>query len=229
MTILVEFRISTDRFELGSFIGRQTGVTGELERIVPTEKRAIPYVWATGTPDALAALTDTFETSDKTEAVAILDELQVSHSEHHQYLYRVEWILDELDIIKGIIDADGAILEGESAEGYWYLRFRFSDHSDVADFYQYLADNGITDFSIDSLYELRERAGRGSQTFTDDQREALTLAAERGYFDMPRQTSLDAIGEELGITQQATSERIRRGVRNGMFELLNIPTASENP
>jgi Predicted DNA binding protein len=48
---------------------------------------------------------------------------------------------------------------------------------------------------------------------TDTQREALVLAYERGYFNSPRESSLEAIGEELGITQQSLSSRLRRGHR----------------
>jgi len=39
------------------------------------------------------------------------------------------------------------------------------------------------------------------------------LAYERGYFDTPRETSLEEIAEELGITQQSLSSRLRRGHR----------------
>jgi predicted DNA binding protein len=48
---------------------------------------------------------------------------------------------------------------------------------------------------------------------TDTQREALVLAYERGYFDSPRESSLEAVAEELGITQQSLSSRLRRGHR----------------
>jgi predicted DNA binding protein len=35
---------------------------------------------------------------------------------------------------------------------------------------------------------------------------------QRGYFEIPRRVTLTDLAEELGITRQATSERIRRGV-----------------
>ncbi|MEA5389123.1 helix-turn-helix domain-containing protein [Haloarculaceae archaeon H-GB11] len=48
---------------------------------------------------------------------------------------------------------------------------------------------------------------------TETQREALVLAYERGYFDSPRKVSLEEVAEELGITQQSLSSRLRRGHR----------------
>ena len=46
---------------------------------------------------------------------------------------------------------------------------------------------------------------------TDSQREALVRAAETGYFSVPRQTTLGAMAEGLSVSDQAVSERIRRG------------------
>lgn len=228
MSILVNFTISTDRFELGDFIGRHEGLQGELERIVPTGDHAIPYVWVTGMPDRLDSLTERFEASDKTERVRVLDELTVSNSERRQRLYRIEWVLEDLDIIKGIITAGGAILEGESADHTWYLKFRFEDHQNVAEFYQYLADNEITDFQINSILELEDRADRRSASLSPEQREALTIAAQIGYFDLPRDGSLEMVSDQLDISQQAVSERVRRGVRNLVFDEFNLPHRNAN-
>lgn len=45
---------------------------------------------------------------------------------------------------------------------------------------------------------------------SDRQREALRTAYEMGYFDIPRRTSLEAIGTELDVSASAVSERLRR-------------------
>lgn len=45
---------------------------------------------------------------------------------------------------------------------------------------------------------------------TDRQREALRTAYERGYFEIPRRTSLESIATELGISASSVSERLRR-------------------
>jgi predicted DNA binding protein len=46
---------------------------------------------------------------------------------------------------------------------------------------------------------------------SDRQREALLAALDAGYFDVPRETTLSAIAETLGISDQALSARLRRG------------------
>jgi predicted DNA binding protein len=45
---------------------------------------------------------------------------------------------------------------------------------------------------------------------TDRQHEALRIAYELGYFDVPRRTSLEEIGAELDISPSSVSERLRR-------------------
>ncbi|MFC4826953.1 helix-turn-helix domain-containing protein [Halorussus aquaticus] len=49
---------------------------------------------------------------------------------------------------------------------------------------------------------------------TDKQHEALALAYTEGYFDKPRNTTLEALGESLGITQEAVIARLRNGEKN---------------
>lgn len=223
----MEFAISTDRFELGDLVSRQTGLRAELERIVPTGNNAIPYVWVTGSAEGLADLTSVLEASEVITSVDILDELTTRDGDD-QYLYRIEWKLGQLDIIRGIIESAGAILEGESVNGYWVLRFRFEGHSNMAEFYQYLVDNDITDFSIETITELQSGGERGpTANLTPEQREALRLAAQEGYFESPREVTLEELGTELGITQQAVSQRLRRATRHIVFDVLHLPQVTQ--
>ncbi|WP_424005553.1 helix-turn-helix domain-containing protein (plasmid) [Haloarcula salina] len=221
---MVEFTIATERFELGQMISEKSGLDAELERIIPTEECVIPYVWVTGPPLQLDELQETLRQSDEVSSFTALDELVVNGTDKRQQLFRINWVLPELDIIRGIINADGAILEGQNTDGYWLLRFRFSDHEQVAQFYQYLTDENITDFQIDSIYELEARSERGKVfDLTPEQREAITLAAQRGYFSTPRKVTLTELGDELDISEQAFSQRLRRATEEVIHSALNIP------
>lgn len=227
VAILVNFGISVEHFELGGFVA-DYAIEAELERIVPTGDRVIPYVWVTGDSEMLDSLTEALTASEKTRSVDVLDKLAIDRSSEVQCLYRIEWIVGELDVIRGIVDANGAVLEGESTNGHWRLRLRFPDHQNVAAFYRYLTDNAITEFHIESIYELEQRSDRASKPWTPEQREALSVAADRGYFEVPRDGSLESVGEALGISQQAASERVRRGVRNVVYDALGRPNAYDD-
>jgi hypothetical protein len=45
---------------------------------------------------------------------------------------------------------------------------------------------------------------------TEGQREILSLAAERGYYDTPRECTLTDLAEELGVAKSTASERLHR-------------------
>lgn len=45
-------------------------------------------------------------------------------------------------------------------------------------------------------------------TLTDKQREALALAIEAGYYDRPREATLDELADGLGVTRSAVSQRL---------------------
>lgn len=44
---------------------------------------------------------------------------------------------------------------------------------------------------------------------TERQRECLTVARRRGYFDVPRACTLAALADELGVDESTASETIR--------------------
>lgn len=55
---------------------------------------------------------------------------------------------------------------------------------------------------------------------TDPQREALLAALEAGYYEVPRDTTLAAVAERLGVSDQAVSSRLRRGTGTLLCETL---------
>ncbi|SEQ06389.1 helix-turn-helix domain-containing protein [Natrinema salaciae] len=68
-------------------------------------------------------------------------------------------------------------------------------------------------FRIQRIFQESDRTG-DRYGVTDRQREALVVALEEGYFDVPRSTTLTAVADELGISDQALSARLRRGQAN---------------
>jgi predicted DNA binding protein len=55
---------------------------------------------------------------------------------------------------------------------------------------------------------------------TGEQREPHVLAHETGHFDIPRGTTTAGLAEELGISDQAVPERLRRGYSRLVEQLL---------
>lgn len=68
-------------------------------------------------------------------------------------------------------------------------------------------------FRIQRIFRESDRSG-DRYGVTDRQREALLIALEEGYFDVPRETTLSAVAAKLDISDQALSARLRRGQAN---------------
>jgi predicted DNA binding protein len=64
------------------------------------------------------------------------------------------------------------------------------------------------------LYALSEMRTGDAYNMTDTQEAALMQAFQAGYYDTPREATLEEIAEELEISRQAVANRLRRGYRN---------------
>lgn len=60
------------------------------------------------------------------------------------------------------------------------------------------------------------------------QRELLTLALEEGYFDIPRQTTLEDLAEEMDITKTTASNHLRKAERSLMEFLVTYINLAAN-
>lgn len=202
MSVIVEFSIASEDFQLGQILRNSPVMHLELEQIVPTSNQVMPFLWATGEHH------ETFEQNIRTNpAVRELLKLDVVGD---SVLYRIEWETKPRDLIEGITKSDAVMLEAHG-NGIWNFRLRFRDHEKLSEFHNYVIENEIP-ISIDRTCTLIEETERGLRfDLTQDQRKALVLALEKGYFETPSEVSLDELADELGISRQALSDRIRRG------------------
>lgn len=65
-----------------------------------------------------------------------------------------------------------------------------------------------------------DTSSRELNELTQRQREALTTAFHRGYFDTPRTVTLEELANEFDITPQTLSRHIRIGVRKAVENLV---------
>ena len=202
MSVVVEFTVAADSFALGRSLGEQEGMEIELERVVPTPNSVMPFFWVRGgDPESLER---GVRDSSYIENLTALD------SVGDRVLYRVDWTGNYGNLVQGIVQTEGTVLEA-SGNPTWTFHVRFFDHEAVADFYNYCTDHEIS-VHIERVYSLTEESVRGrSFDLTAEQREALVLALRRGYFETPREVSMEELAAELDITQQAFSDRLRRG------------------
>ena len=79
--------------------------------------------------------------------------------------------------------------------------------------WEYAAKENIR-LDIIEIYSNEDAGGDESYGLTDEQRTALQIAFNRGYFSEPRDVSLSEVAGALGLSSTAMSGRLRRGMRN---------------
>lgn len=102
------------------------------------------------------------------------------------------------------------VLRGWAEGGGWKASLEVPDLDQLQKFRSYCTDRDIQ-FSVLRLYRSEEN-GSGEFGLTAPQREALVTAYSNGYFDEPRDASLQDVADELGISPSAASGRLRRGI-----------------
>jgi len=114
------------------------------------------------------------------------------------------------DVYHVAVDSGGLFTAGRAGRDTWTVRMRFPDEDAVAAVRDRCSARGL-EASIDTV---EDGVGPYADRFglTSAQRRALLTAADSGYFEVPRDTSLAGLAEELDISSQAASERVRRGL-----------------
>ena len=132
----------------------------------------------------------------------------------------------ELTVSPCLTEANGQFLDATRHDGRWTVRLRFPDREAVGTFFECCADRDGVTASLTRLYESDETGDR-PYGLSRPQLDALRLAFNAGYFDIPRSATLDDLAAELGVSDNAVSERLRRGMRSVLAATLVESDGSE--
>jgi predicted DNA binding protein len=115
------------------------------------------------------------------------------------------------------------LVRADWVDNRWVTKARFPDRSSLLTFREELVADGF-DVAVEQIHEDDE--GMTQFGVTDPQREVLILALDRGYYTVPRDASLSDLADELDISSQAASERLRRGTQTLVDNTLGAPARS---
>jgi hypothetical protein len=115
--------------------------------------------------------------------------------------------LDNLEGLQALATAEAIIERIDVRPDGWRQTGWFADRDAFSKFSSFWQRNA--DFRLRRLTQDGESAPAGDG-LTDRQHEALRIAYGRGYFDIPRQASLEDVAAELDISPSSASERLRR-------------------
>ncbi len=204
MSVIAEFTLAPGQLSLAAALSAVPSVELDVEREYGAHS-AMPVVfcWVRGGD------LDTFEEA-LAEDETVTDSTRLSDSENRR-LYRM-CLTGAAPVVTydTWIELGAARLDMRYADGRWHARMRFPDREALSTFRRFCVDHEL-DFRLDRLYDTDPTRGPPRDRLTAPQRETLRLAHERGYFEIPRKVTLADLADELGISNQAVSERLRRG------------------
>jgi predicted DNA binding protein len=111
------------------------------------------------------------------------------------------------------IQRGGVLLACTGTHGGLAIRMRFPDREAVA---AYRKDclNQEMPFNLTGLHSTDSPLEENHHVVTSAQHEIIVRAAEQGYFEVPRKVALCDLADRFDISDQAASERLRRGLSN---------------
>ncbi|WP_254532757.1 helix-turn-helix domain-containing protein [Natrinema gelatinilyticum] len=205
MAIIAEFTIPAENFPLGRVFDDLPNATVEIERVVPTGQSHLPYFWVTDAPDD--GIQDLLTAEAAFKSVTRID------YHENQGLYRAMWNPEVKGVLTAILDNDLTLLSAIGTHEQWTFEFRAEDSDQLSGFQQYCAAHDINT-QLTRLQSLAELQAGDEYGLTANQHEALLLAFNEGYYDQPRETDLETLANQLGISRPSFADRLRRGNHN---------------
>lgn len=215
MSVVVDFTVPTESFVLHEALAAEPSTTVEAERLASHGTEwVLPFLWASG--DNLEAFHEAVN-NDPT----VVDATVIEKSDH-TVLYKIEWVEAVNELVTELVDQHANILEATGHVDEWRLKLRFAEDEQVSAFRSHFAEKG-RDFEVHKLY-YPSVPRQQEYGLTPEQRNTLAVAQREGYFDVPRGISIEELADELGISSNAVSQRIRRASTNLIQHTLTIGT-----
>ncbi|MDZ7747045.1 MAG: helix-turn-helix domain-containing protein [Halobacteriales archaeon] len=199
MSLIARYAAKSDELPLTPTFS-QGSIRLVLERTVGVDpSRPAHFSWVTEGVETFEATVDVDPTVRNVTFLTESDERR---------LYRYELTDGSLTTYEQLVALGAQRLRVQYEDGWWHARTRFPDSEAFETYRSWLDDHDVSvrllhTYTPDTMTE----AG-----LTPEQRVVLELASERGYFTVPRETTAGELADELDISRQAVSERLRRGL-----------------
>ncbi len=203
MSVIAEVRVPSADFELGRILTVDGNTSIELESLVPIGDATVPLFWVhNASRESFLENVQRHPAVDDTSAVDVFKD---------RTLFTLDWNADQDHLFNGVHDHDGQLLSAVGTPDAWEFEFRFPAHERLSAFTDHCNHAQIT-LEMLRVYNPTEPDTAPWYGVTDPQREAMELAVEMGYYDIPRGCTTNELGAELGISDQAVTERLRRAI-----------------
>lgn len=212
MSTIAEIEIPASEFALRETFRSLPDLDFEVERVVAHDHdRVMPFVWVESAGADVEEVERVLAGDPSVDNVRVLDDFG------SRFLLQMDWIAD-IPLVHAIIDQGATILSANGTADEWILRVLFPDRELLSKTHEQAVDDDLT-MEILNIYGL-ENNRHAKFGLTEEQHETLLAAFERGYFSVPRDITLNEFADELDVSHQALSERLRRAhynlIKNGL-------------
>lgn len=219
MSIIASVTVPSQSFALHETLSTAPDTSIEAERLAThSTEEVLPFLWTTG-GDAVS-FHEAIQDDPTVVTATIVEETDESR------LYQITWDEAFIDFINEIIDQHATILEAKATNTSWQLQLRFTEEHLVSSFQDHFTERGY-EFEVNQLYSPTSSRQR-EYGLTPEQYDTLVTAVQKGYFNIPRSITNTELADTLGISSNATSQRIRRASTNLIQNTLIIGTDEES-
>jgi len=209
MTSIADIEIPIDGTGLGELFEHLPDLTCEMERVIASSGHGL---WLSGASQSAI--------EDGLDAASAIGEYALISDDEDRWLYDITFDPETIDIFELVLEEGGTVLSASASGRTWLLSIRFVDRESVSSLYDRLVEQDISP-TIVRLFDMNQEA-HSQCGLTARQYETLVAAIDHGYFEIPREVSMQELSEELDISHQALSERLRRAYRALVTSELNV-------
>ncbi|MEZ3172681.1 helix-turn-helix domain-containing protein [Halorubrum sp. RMP-47] len=218
MSVIAEVTIPSTAFELGQILRVEGPTQITLETMVPLGGRPTPFVRIRN--DAR----ESFERSVRDHPS--VNNIQLVDTYDDETLYSLDWEPSDTSLLWKILDLDAVLLDASGDVDAWQLELRFPSHEALSSFQDHYLEQDI-DVTIDRIYNPTKPGAGPWYGLTTPQRETLATSVGAGYYSLPRQISTKELADEFDISDQAVTERLRRGISTLVGNTLLVEESDE--
>ena len=221
MSTIAELAVPAAEFALRHTLEATDDFDAEIERVVAYDPdHVMPYVWFSADESTLKTVGDALADDPSVEEAEQLTDLD------GECLYQMNWVDDVTVVLHLLTEERATVLDAHVENKQWRFRVLFPERDALSRTYEFATEQGYS-VEIRKIHRLEENR-HGRYDLTDAQYETLVAALERGYYEIPREIDMDALSDELGISHQALSERLRRAHGALVEEVVEIGDDGDN-
>lgn len=203
MSVIAHLRVPAAAFELGRILEMGSGTLIELESMIPLGETAVPFF------SVHDASREDFEEAVRDHPS--VRSLRVVSTHDGETLFALDWAVDRDLFFQGILEVDANLLNATGGPQQWEFEIRFPDHESLSTFQEYCEDAHIP-LEVGRIYNPVRPDSGPWYGLTRPQRETLLRAVQGGYYAIPRGVSTQELAREFDVSDQAVTERLRRGI-----------------